>query len=188
MKFALSLAFIIFTITFQAQNPCDFSAKVKDSIGEYRSTKEYLVYERNFAGNMTDMYFSLALTDGLPTLNMQLIQKSRDFVKTNCLDKNSRVYLQLDNGKIVTLIHIDQENCGSGVRNNEMNNRILSGYFLFPKETFSELKNSPVSLMRIKYSTETVDYIFRSEIKSETDDKTYHPADYFINTMHCLDN
>lgn len=188
MKYLLSLTILLLTFSMNAQNPCDFSTDVKDSIGQYKSTRDYLVYERNFAGTSANMYFVLALTDGLPTLNVQLIQKSRDFIKANCFDKNSRIYLQLDNGKIVTLIHIDQDDCGSSVRNNELNNRILSGFFLFPKETFNDLKSSPVSLMRIKYSTETVDYIFKSELKSEMDGKTYHPSEYFINTLHCLDN
>lgn len=184
-----ALAFLLlFAIGANAQNPCAFSANVKDSIGEYKSTVNYLVHERNFAGNSSFIYFSLALTDGLPTLNVQFLQKSRDFIKANCLDKNSRMYLQLENGKVVTLIHIDAEDCGTGVRNNEMNNRVLSGYFLFPKDAFEMLKNSPVSLVRIRYSTETVDYIFKDELLSELDGKTYNPSRYFVDTLHCLDN
>jgi hypothetical protein len=50
------------------------------------------------------------------------------------------------------------------------------------------LKSSPISMMRIKYTTETVDYIFKQELKSELDAKTYHPGNFFIDTLHCLDN
>jgi len=189
MKY-LVLAIIIFlNVNCHAQNPCEFSSDVNDSIGSYKNTKDYLIYERNFAGNSAYIYFSLALTDGLPTLNAQFIQKSKDFIKANCFDKNSRAYLQLDNGKIVTLLHINQEDCGTTVRTGEgFNNRILQGIFLFTKDAFEELKSSPVSLMRIKYTTETIDYVIKSQVISEMDGKTYQPDSYFINTIHCLDN
>ena len=42
-------------------------------------------------------------------------QKSKDFLKANCFDKNSKLFLQLDNGKIITLLHLDQESCGTMV-------------------------------------------------------------------------
>jgi hypothetical protein len=188
MKFFCSIAFLLLFMSTKAQQPCDFSSKVTDSLGDYRATKNYLVYERNFAGNQSYLYFSLALTDGLPTLNVQFLQKSKDFIKANCLDQNSRIYLQLNDGKIITLLHIDTQDCGTGVRNEEVNNRVLAGYFMFTKDTFDELKASPVSMMRIKYTTETVDYIFKEELKSELDGQTYRPGDFFINTLHCLDN
>jgi hypothetical protein len=188
MKFFFPIAFLLFFLSAKAQQPCDFSAKVTDSLGDYTATRNYLVYERNFAGNQSYIYFSLARTDGLPTLNVQFLQKSKDFIKANCLDKSSRIYLQLDNGKIITLIHIDAQECGTGVRNEEVNNRVMAGYFLFPKDSFDVLKSSPISMMRIKYTTETVDYIFKQELKSELDAKTYHPGNFFIDTLHCLDN
>jgi hypothetical protein len=39
-------------------------------------------------------------------------KKSKGFW-ANCFDKDSKLFLQLLNGTIVTLIHIDQENCGT---------------------------------------------------------------------------
>src|SRR6187431_2152443 len=69
---------------------CDYATDVTDSIGTYKSTKEYLVSEKVFGGNSSYIFYSLALTDGLPTLNLQLIQKSKDFMKANCFDKNSK--------------------------------------------------------------------------------------------------
>lgn len=188
MRPIIALAFVLLTLGVKAQDPCEFSTNVNDSIGEYKSTVNYLVYERNFAGASSYMYFSVALTDGLPTLNAQFLQKSKDFVKANCFDKNSRIYLQLENGKIATLIHLDSEDCGTGIRNDEMNNRVLTGYFLFTKEAFDALRTSPVSLMRIKYATETVDYIMKDAFTSELDGKIYKPSRYFINTLDCLDN
>jgi hypothetical protein len=41
-----------------------------------------MISEKNFAGNSSYIFYSLALTDGLPTLNIQLIQKAKDFLKS----------------------------------------------------------------------------------------------------------
>jgi hypothetical protein len=183
--------FLLLTLLVQfsmnAQKPCEFSANVTDSIGTYKATKDYLVFERNFAGTAAYAFFSLVQTDGMPTLNVQLITKSKDFIKANCIDKNTKMYVQLDNGKIITLLHMDTENCGSVIRDDKGNsNRVLSADFMFMKNTIEELKKSPISLLRIKYATETVDYIIKSELKSEMDGKTYEPGTYFMNTLHCV--
>jgi hypothetical protein len=59
---------------------------------------------------------------------------------------------QLDNGKI-TLIHVDEENCGTLLRDSKgFDNRLTVGVFLFLKGTMEE-KSSAVSLMRIKFAT-----------------------------------
>jgi len=188
MKHIITLTLLFFSLTIFAQKPCDYSANVTDSLGTYKSTKEYLISEKNFAGNSSYIFYSLALTDGLPTLNVQLIQKSKDFLKANCFDKNSKIFLQLNNGKIITLIHIDQENCGTMIRDDKgFDNRVNSGVFMFMKVSFEELKNSPVSMMRIKYLTDTEDYVFKKEFKSELTDEIYNPETYFIDYLGCIE-
>ena len=62
-------------------------------------------------------------------------------------------------------------------------NRVNSGVFMFAKDNYSELKNSPVSMMRIKYLTETEDYVLKKELKSELNNQTYYPAPYFIDNL-----
>jgi hypothetical protein len=161
---------------------------ITDSIGTYKSTMEYMISEKNFAGNSGYIFFSLALTDGMPTLNVQLIQKSKEFMKANCFDKNSKLFLQLNNGKIITLIHIDEENCGTMLRDDKgFDNRVNSGIFMFLKDSFEELKSSPVSMMRIKYLTDTEDYILKKEFKSELTNEIYNPENYFINNLKCIE-
>lgn len=187
-KAALVILFLITTTLFAQQKPCEYSTNVTDSIGTYKVTKEYMVYEKKFAGNSSYIFYSLALTDGTPTLNLQLIQKSKDFMKANCFDKNSKLFLQLDNGKIVTLLHIDQENCGSLIRDGEgFDNRVISGVFMFLKGSMEDLKSSPVNLMRIKSMTGTDDYVMRKEFKSEMNNEVYHPETYFIENIHCIE-
>lgn len=188
MKYVITLTLLFFSLNIFAQKPCEYSANVTDSLGTYKSTKEYMISEKNFAGNSSYIFYSLELTDGLPTLNVQFLQKSKDFLKVNCFDKNSKLFLQLNNGKIITLIHIDQENCGTLIRDDKgFDNRINSGVFMFPKDSFEELKNSPVSMMRIKYLTDTEDYIFKKKFKSELTNEIYNPETYFINNLKCIE-
>lgn len=188
MKYIITITILFFSLNIFAQKPCDYSANVNDSIGTYKSTKEYIVNEKNFGGNSNYIFYSLALTDGLPTLTVQLIQKSKDFIKANCFDKNSKLFLQLNNGKIITLIHIDQENCGTMIRDEKgFDNRVNSGIFMFMKDSFQDLKSSPVSMMRIKYLTDTEDYVFKKEFKSELTNEIYNPETYFIDNLKCIE-
>ncbi|MFT3796346.1 hypothetical protein [Flavobacterium sp.] len=187
MRFLTFLAVLLFSGSIFAQKPCDFSVNVTDSIGQYKVTKDYIVYEKVFAGNSSYIFNSIAISDGLPTLNVQFIEKSSDFIKAKCLDANSKIFLQLENGKIVTLLHVAQESCGTMVRDEKgMYNRVLTGYFLFKKDDSEYLKKSPVSLMRIKFSTETVDYIIKNAIKAELNNQLYTPANYFMDYFHCI--
>jgi len=188
MKKAVLLILFLISSTLFAQKPCEYSANVTDSIGTYKSTNEYMIYEKNFAGNTNYIFFSLALTDGTPTLSINFIQKSKEFLKANCFDKNSKLFLQLNNGKIITLLHIDQENCGTQIRDEKgFDNRVLTGTFMFMKGSFEELKSSAVNMMRIKSLTEIEDYIIKKEFQSELNSQVYQPETYFVNYLHCIE-
>ncbi|CAM3418579.1 hypothetical protein [Flavobacterium chungbukense] len=191
MKQLITLTFFLLTFTAfsQKQKPCEYSVNVNDSIGSYKVTNEYLMSEKYFGGNFDYIFFSLAQTDGLPTLNLQLIQKSKDFIKANCFDKNSKIFLQLENGKIVTLMHINQESCGTLVRDDKgFDNRVNTGIFMFMKDNFEELKKSPISIMRIKYLTNVEDYIVKRELTSELTGKVTNPNTYFMENIRCVEN
>jgi hypothetical protein len=187
MKKIISLLVLLINLTVMAQKECEYSSNVTDSLGTYKSTKDYMMHERVFAGNQTLIYFSLINADGLLSLGVQIIQKSEGFVKANCFDKNSKIYLQLANGKIISLIGIELDTCGNAFRVDNTNSRILSGYFLFVKDSFEDLKKSPISLMRIKFGTETVDYVIKEKLTSEVDKNTYFPENYFINYLKCIE-
>ena len=188
MKRAVLLTLLLIGTTLFVQKPCEYNTNISDSIGTYKTTKEYMIYEKNFAGNFKYIFFSLASTNGTPTLNINFIQKSKDFLKANCFDKNSKLFLQLNNGKIITLLHVDQESCGTMVRDDKgFDNRILTGSFMFLKGSMEELKNSPVNMMRIKYLTDMEDYIMEKEFKSELNNQVYEPETFFMNNLHCVD-
>ncbi len=188
MKYFFSTITFLFVFCGYAQKPCDFSTNVVDSLGSYKTTKEYLLYEKNFAGNSTFLFASFILADEKPLFNLQLIEKSADFIKIKCFDKSSKIYVQLANNKIVTLSFVNEESCGTLVRDDKgLNNRILTGYFSISKMDYVELKNSAVSFIRIKFSTDASDYIFKREFKSELNNEVYEPESYFINYLHCLE-
>lgn len=188
MKQLVIIVFLFVTGNLFAQTPCDYSTNVNDSIGTYKSTREYMISEKNFAGNSSYIFYSLALADGTPILSVQIIQKSKGFLKANCFDKNSKLFLQLHNGKIVTLLHIDQENCGTMLRDDkDFDNRVMVGQFMFMKGSIEDLKSSPISLMRIKYLTETEDYVIKKEFQSELNNEVYQPENYFITNLRCIE-
>lgn len=187
MKQFLIVILLALTSTLSAQKPCDLSTDVNDSIGTYKSTREYLIYEKNFADNSNYIFASLMLIDGMPTFSLQFIQKSKDFIKANCFDKSSKIYFQLIDGEIVTLYHIDVESCGTLIRDeNGYNNRIITGTFMFQKDSFEKLKKSPVSLMRVKYTSDMADFVLKKTIAAELDGKVYEPENYFIDYLHCI--
>lgn len=186
------IAFLLLLLTSFgafAQKPCEIDVDVNDSIGAYKSTKAYMIFERDFAGNATNITFSLTNTNGVLGVEMQHIQTSPDFIKASCLDTNSKIYLQLNNGKIVTLIYAGNGSCGSLLQNEKKQNvRIMSGTFVFSKENYQDLKLSPVTYMRIKFAGETVDYPFRTGFVSNVDKVIYEPENYFVNYLKCIEN
>lgn len=179
---------LLFFIQFiNSQKTCEYSTNVTDSIGDYKSTKGILMHERNFGGNEKAIYFSLINSDGLKSLNVQIIQKSNDFSPASCFDERSRVYFQLASGKVVSLISVNESNCGSSLVIDNKNCRVLNGYFIFMEDSFEELKKDPITLMRIKYATETLDYIVKDELVSESDQSIHKPSTYFVDYLKCID-
>jgi len=187
MKLIIFSLLLLFTLQITAQKNCDYTVEVNDSLGTLKTTKEFLMFERRFGNNENYIFFSLSLDNGTPVLNFQQVQKNNEFIKAFCIDASTKLYLQLENGKIITLVHTNTENCGTFFRNEDKNVRVLSANFLFLKNTIEELKVSPVNLMRVKYSTETVDYLIKPEMQSELLNEFIRPENYFIDYLHCVE-
>jgi hypothetical protein len=188
MKNIITLTLFLITLTMNAQVPCEYGTNITDSLGVYKVTKEYLMSEKIFGTNSSYIFTTLTSDDGLMLLNLNIIQKSKGFLKANCFDKKSKLFLQLDNGKIITLLHIDQDNCGTLLSDQKgFDNRLTIGTFMFLKGTIEDLKSSPVSLMRIKFATEIEDFVIKKEIKSEMDGAIFYPEKYFMNYLKCVE-
>lgn len=109
-------------------------------------------------------------------------------MKATCFDSASKIYIQLENGKILTMLISEEGNCGSSVRDESTGKtvRVTSAAFLFMKNSIEELKKSPISFIRIKYAGEMTDYIIKREIISEFNGKKSYPQNFFIDFLNCI--
>ncbi|NDI98853.1 hypothetical protein GWA97_07165 [Flavobacterium sp. LaA7.5] len=171
-----------------AQTDCNYTVENTEDGTVLKTTEEQMMYEKVFGNSSQFIFFSLTNSSGTPLLNFQLLSKSKDFPQLYCLDKTSKIHLQLTNGKVVTLINALDNQCAGLVYDSmEKNNiRILSSTFLFTKGSLEELEKSTITFIRVKYTTETIDYPIRSELNSETMKKQYFPDKYFMNYLKCI--
>jgi len=109
MKNLFFTLFLFTSLVALAQKPCEIDTNVTDSLGTYKLTKQHMIFERSFAGNSTNIFFALSSNNGVLGLETQQLSSSFDFVKAVCFDKNSKIYLQLNNGKIITLLYVGND-------------------------------------------------------------------------------
>jgi len=189
MKYLLSLLLLL-TLSVTAQNKdCIYDIEEKTDSTSLKVLQNVLMHEKIFGNTNEYLFFALLNNDGTPILSIQQLQKSKDFIKTNCIAKNSKIVLQLMNGKIINLVSSDEEACSVLTYDaKEKNNiRVLDGYFYFTKSNYEELKNSPISLMRIQFAGETKDYALKNELNSETLKTTSKPDSYFMQFLKCVE-
>ncbi len=89
---AFSFLLLLMTQFVFSQMDCDYSTNVTDSLGTYKSTNSFIIHEKIFGGNSNYMFFSLVKSDDMPSLNLQMIEKSNEFIKAYCFDKNSKIH------------------------------------------------------------------------------------------------
>lgn len=187
MKKFFSLLLLTFAGSVYGQD-CEFNVISTDDGQEIKSTREYMMYERIFGNTSQFMFFTLTNTNDVPLLNFQLLAKGKDFPPMYCIDKTSRIYIQLANGKVAQLISATEDQCSGLIYDSaEQNNiRILTASFFFTVGSIEDLEQSPITFIRIKYATEMVDYPLKSELLSENNGQVYKPATYFMNYLKCL--
>ena len=81
MKRLIFAILLLFNVAAFAQKPCEIDQNIADSLGTFKSTKAYIVFERSFAGNSTDIFFSLTSNNGVLGLEAQFLQRSKEFIK-----------------------------------------------------------------------------------------------------------
>jgi hypothetical protein len=177
------------TSLFAQKAPCELATNVTDSIGTLKETKSCLVYEKNFGNNSQLVFLNLIVENDIPTLHLQIIQKSTDFIAPKCLDKNSRIFFQLSNGKIYTFINTSENQCDNLIYNPEekLNNRFLDAKFFFRKDDFEDIKKYPISMMHIKFASDNQDYILGKELIGEKVAGTYYPDRFFMDSYSCIE-
>ncbi|CAM3875304.1 MULTISPECIES: hypothetical protein [Flavobacterium] len=184
------LLFILIPLFHVAQTKdCIYDLEEKTDSTLIKVLPKKLMYERVFGDSKEFIQFGLMNNNGVPTLIYQLIQKSTDFIPTNCLNKSSRIIIQLDNGKIISLLSINEALCSTLTYDevDKSNIRILTSYFVFSKTNYDELKKSPISIIRIQYSNGGKDYVIEKEIQSELLKATFRPNQFFIEDLPCIE-
>lgn len=187
-KYLLTL--VLFPLLAAAQNKdCQYEVEEKTDSTSLKVLKEVLIDEKIFGNTNEYLFFSLLNNDGVPMLEIQVLQKSKDFIPTKCINPSSKIILQLKNGKIVTLIANTEESCSVlNYDSKDQNNiRILTGFFFFGKTNYEELKNSPVMLMRIQFAGDSKDYVVKNELSSETLQTKSKPDVFFMNNIKCIE-
>lgn len=185
----LALFLVSGTFSYAQNKDCKIDFEEKTDSTYIKKTVDVLVYERVFGNNKEMIFFSLLVSDGVPMLSFQQVQKSTEFIPAICFDKNSRIIFQLENGKIITLLNSTLENCSTLNYDVESksNIKLITNYFIFLQDNFEELKKSPISLMRIKYVGDKKDIALKNNLNSEMLNESYTPSNYFIDNLHCIE-
>ena len=189
MKQIIILLLLIPVFSLSQIKKCEYDIDEKTDSTFIKVLPQKLIHEKVFGNSSEFLFFSLVNENGIPYLNIQQLQKSKDFIPTSCLSKNSKIIFQLDNGKYITLLNAFDETCSDlNYDSAEKNNlRILTGYFYFTKTNYEEFKNSTVSLMRIQFGSETKDYVLKASLESETLGTLSNPASYFMDYLECIE-
>jgi len=187
----LLLFFLLISCVVTAQNTCEFDFEIKNDSIDYRETKKHLIYERIFGKKTNYAFVSLLNDGGYLMMNFQKVQKSDSFIETECFDKETRIYLQLTNGRIYTLLHIDRDVCSVRVPDIEskaLHIRSLNTSFFFMEDDYQDLKKYPVALLQIRFSTgEKSSYVMEKELVSKNLEVTSHPERIFIDYYSCIE-
>lgn len=186
----LLIAFLFISTYASAQKPCDYDFEISNDSIHYKETKKILIYESEFGKKSNYAFISLVNDSGYTMLNIQRVQKSDSFIETECLDKDSRIFLQLTNGRIYTLAHLDKEICSARYPDmgNNLNIRVLNTSFFFMKDDLEDLKKYPVSILRIRYGIgDQTTYVMEKELVSKNLDTSSNPATIFMDYYKCIE-
>ncbi len=185
----ITVFLLLVQLSFSQEKPCEYDIDVVTDTSSTRVLKEKIIDENVFGNTTSFLTFKLFDVDGFIGLNFQYLQKSKDFLTPICIDKSTKIFLEMANGKQVKLINsLDTETCNDLQYDavNKNNLRILSGFFYFTPENFEDLKTSKVYLIKIVAATGDVDFVIKPELNSEIYKDKSNPDSYFINYFKCL--
>lgn len=187
--FKLAFFLLIVHCSFSQEKLCDFEINTVTDTSSTRVLTDEIVDESVFGSTTSFLTFKMFEVDGVLGINIQYLQKSKDFLSPICIDKNTKILLDLSNGKQVKLVNsTDLETCNELQYDavNKNNLRILSGYFYFTPENFMDLKTEKVYLIKITANTGDINFVIKPKIKSEIYKTETTPDTYFIENLKCL--
>ncbi|WP_430613318.1 hypothetical protein [Flavobacterium sp. JP2137] len=190
MKFSLMLLSLFVSVVSLAQKKdCDIDYVIENDSTRFTKTNDYLFVERSYKPALESVYIALVKSEETAYVQLQFLQKDALFIPTTCVDAKSLITFQLLDGTIVNLRHAQDDYCNSLSFDPEQqaNIRILSTYFQIEKDDIAKLKKSPVSVMRLRFSTAVFTYEVVEKLASKSVDKTYFPTRYFIENIACVE-
>jgi hypothetical protein len=187
LKTAALLLFI--NLSFSQDKICDFEMNIVTDTSSTRVLTDEIIDENVFGNTTSFLTFKMFEVDGVLGINFQYLQKSKDFLSPICIDKNTKIYLELSNGKQVKLINsTDAEACNDLQYDavNKNNVRVLAGFFYFTPENFQDLKTEKIYLIKITANTGDVNFVIKPTLNSEIYKTKSTPDTYFIENLKCL--
>ncbi|MES2863657.1 MAG: hypothetical protein V4666_06025 [Bacteroidota bacterium] len=185
----LTILLLVTHFSFAQDKTCEFEIDIATDTSSTRVLKDKIIDESVFGNTTSFLTFKMFEVDGFIGLNFQYLQKSKDFLSPICIDKNTKIHLELANGKQVTLVNsMDAETCNDLHYDTENKNnlRILAGFFYFAPENFEDLKTEKVYLIKITATTGDVNFVIKPQLDSEVYKTKSTPDTYFMDYLKCL--
>lgn len=180
---------LLTNLSFSQEKLCDFEVNIVTDTSSTRVLTDEIIDESVFGNTTSFLTFKMFEVDGVLGINFQYLQKSKDILSPICIDKNTKIILELANGKQVKLVNsTDLETCNDLQYDakNKNNLRILNGFFYFTPENFQDLKTEKVYLIKILANTGDVNFVIKPQLNSEIDKTKSTPDTYFIENLKCL--
>ena len=187
--FKLTTLLLCINFSFSQVKACDFEIDIATDTSSTRVLKDKIIDESIFGNTTSFLTFKLFEVDGLLGVNFQYLQKSKDFLSPICIDKTTKIYLELSNGKQVKLVNSNEIQVCNELQYdavNKNNVRVLTGNFYFTPENFQDLKTEKVYLIKITAGTGDVNFVIKPELNSEIYNEKSTPDTYFIDYLKCL--
>lgn len=185
----LTALFLFANLSFSQDKICDFETNIVTDTSSTRVLTDEIIDESIFGNTTSFLTFKMFEVDGVLGINFQYLQKSKDILSPICIDKNTKIILELSNGKQVKLVNSSElEICNQLQYDavNKNNLRILNGFFYFTPENFQDLKTEKVYLIKISANTGDVNFVIKPTLNSEIYKTKSTPDTYFIENLKCL--
>ena len=187
--FKLAALFLFSNLLFSQEKICDFETNIVTDTSSTRVLTDEIIDESIFGNTTSFLTFKMFEVDGVLGINFQYLQKSKDFLTPICIDKNTKIVLELANGKQVKLVNsTDLTTCNELQYDaiNKNNLRVLNGFFYFSPENFTDLKTEKVYLIKITANTGDVNFVIKPQLNSDIYNNKSNPASYCIDNLKCL--
>lgn len=184
----LTLFFSLSLFVVHGQKKCTIDYEIVNDTINFKQTSEVLIYTDQQETGTNSLFFSLIKSDESHFLQVQLIQKSLDFIPITCVNYRSIISLKLNNGRIISGYYIGEEKCDSFIYDNETSNniRILTTAFLLRPEDIHYLAESPIAMVQIRYANKALPYTIKNDNQSSLEEANSQPSAFFIDNIPCL--